>query len=122
MQAWYDRYFTALVVISTVAVVGLYVTLALMWCFTVCRGEAPMQVGETNGVSAPVPRETFEALESRPPATDQDLNDWLALRLAFARCDVAECGFQRWLKIKNRAHPSISRVREAFAHGNKLRA
>jgi hypothetical protein len=29
MQAWYERHFTALVVTTTAAVVGLYVTLAL---------------------------------------------------------------------------------------------
>jgi hypothetical protein len=29
---------------------------------------------------------------------------------------------KRWLKIKNRAHPSILRVREAIAYGNKRRA
>jgi bifunctional non-homologous end joining protein LigD len=29
---------------------------------------------------------------------------------------------KRWLKVKNRAHPSIDRVREAFAYGNNRRA
>jgi bifunctional non-homologous end joining protein LigD len=29
---------------------------------------------------------------------------------------------RRWLKIKNGAHPSISRVREAFTYGNNRRA
>ncbi len=59
-----------------------------------------MQGRETlNEARVPAPRDAFEALKGRPPATDQELSDWLASDEGKAATAFETTSASRWGEI-----------------------